>query len=154
MGKHLLFLSAFLAPYPIWAQEPIVPLDTPSTEGVVQVLPNQVGRQTPGELIVNVPDQLAAFLRSVPELERVQHGFRVQIFLGSKVEATKLRAQFLQAHPDIPAYLSYMAPNFRLRVGDSRDRVGAERLRQELRVEHPGCYVVPDRIEMPRLPEE
>ena len=51
----------------------------------------------------------------------------------------------------MPAYLSYLAPNFRIRVGDLRDRMDAERLRQELRSEFPGCYVVQDQIEPPAL---
>ena len=42
----------------------------------------------------------------------------------------------------------------RVRVGDLRDRREAERLRSTLRADHPGCYIVPDRIEPPALPEE
>lgn len=91
------------------------------------------------------------FMAAYPTLDRVIEGYRVQIHLGSKTEAVKVRQAFLQRHPDVPAYLSYLAPNFRIRVGDLRDRVEAERLRQELRPEFPGCYVVQDQIEPPAL---
>jgi hypothetical protein len=78
-------------------------------------------------------------------------GYRVQIFLGERKQAEQLRAQFLQKHPDIPAYLSYQAPNFKVRVGDLRDRLEAERLRETLRAEHPGGFIVQDDIELPAL---
>ncbi len=92
------------------------------------------------------------FLADYPTLEHVIDGYRVQIHLGSKTDAVKVRGAFLQRHPEVPAYLSYLAPNFRIRVGDMRDRVEAERLRQELRTEYPGCYVVQDHIAPPPLP--
>ncbi|MBK8339346.1 MAG: SPOR domain-containing protein [Flavobacteriales bacterium] len=93
------------------------------------------------------------FLEEYPGSDQVIEGYRVQIFLGAKVDAVRTRQGFLLKHPDIPAYLSYLAPNFRIRVGDLRDRISAERLRHELKEEQPGCYVVQDRIEPPRLPE-
>lgn len=93
------------------------------------------------------------FLESYPTSDHVIEGYRVQIFLGTKADAVRVRQAFLLKHPDIPAYLSYLAPNFRIRVGDLRDRVSAERLRHELKEEQPGCYIVQDRIEPPRLPD-
>jgi hypothetical protein len=93
------------------------------------------------------------FMATYPTLDHVIEGYRVQIHLGSKTDAVKVRQAFLQRHPEVPAYLSYLAPNFRIRVGDLRDRVEAERLRQELRAEFPGCYVVQDQIEPPALPK-
>lgn len=93
------------------------------------------------------------FLEEYPTSDHVIDGYRVQIFLGAKADAVKTRQTFLLKHPDVPAYLSYLAPNFRIRVGDLRDRISAERLRHDLKEEEPGCYVVQDRIEPPRLPE-
>lgn len=81
-------------------------------------------------------------------------GFRVQVFLGSREQAEELRRNFLAKHPEVPAYLSYLAPNFRVRVGDLRDRVAAERLREQLRSEFPGLYVVADEIQTPKLQSE
>ncbi len=79
------------------------------------------------------------------------NGYRVQIFLGDRNTAEKTRREFLAKYPETPAYLSYLAPNFRVRVGDLRDRVTAEHLRGQLAAEFPGLYVVPDQIEPPRL---
>ncbi len=94
------------------------------------------------------------FMAGYPKMTRVIEGFRVQIHLGSKTDAVRVRQNFLLRHPEIPAYMSYLAPNFRIRVGDMRDRVEAERLLKDLRNEFPGSYVVADHIEPPPLPLE
>jgi hypothetical protein len=75
----------------------------------------------------------------------------VQIFLGDRATAESTKRAFLQKHPDIPAYLSWLAPNFRLRVGDLRTRLEAEHLLRDMKVLYPGSYIVPDEIEMPRI---
>ena len=86
--------------------------------------------------------------------EHVMKGYRVQVFLNAdRKQAESIRAQFLQKHPETPAYLSYQAPNFKVRVGDLLTRLEGEKLRAELKAEFPGCYIVPDEIELPRLPE-
>jgi hypothetical protein len=85
------------------------------------------------------------------EVDHVQNGFRVQIFLGDRKTAEDTKRGFLQHHPDIPAYLSWLAPNFRLRVGDLRTRLEAEHLLREMKLSYPGSYIVSDEIEMPRV---
>lgn len=99
------------------------------------------------ERITKLMDQYAAHKHPLK-------GFRVQIFLGSdRDKAREMRRSFLVKHPDVGGYESYLAPNFRIRVGDLRTRLEAERLRDELKAEYPGCYIVPDEIELPRIPE-
>lgn len=83
--------------------------------------------------------------------ERALKGFRIQVFVGDRTTAENTRRSFLLKHPDTPAYLSYLAPNFRVRVGDLRDRVAAEKLLEDLKGEFPGSYAVPDDIELPSL---
>ena len=51
----------------------------------------------------------------------------------------------------IPYMPFWLAPNFKLRVGDYRTRLEAEKMLHELRTAYPGCFVVPDEVEMPRL---
>lgn len=50
-------------------------------------------------------------------------GFRVQIYNGNdRTEANKVRDQFLQHYPRVPAYIIYARPNFRVRVGNFKSR--------------------------------
>lgn len=108
---------------------------------------------TPGTVNVHESERISALMQDYASRKRPLKGYRVQIFLGDRTKAEDIRRAFLGRHPDVPAYLSYLAPNFRVRVGDLRDRVPAEKLRDDLKEEYPGLYVVPDEIELPRLVE-
>jgi hypothetical protein len=78
-------------------------------------------------------------------------GYRVQIFFGDRDKAQDTRVDFLRAHPEMGAYISYLAPNFRLRVGDFRTRLESEKFKTELLQRYPGSYIVKDEIELPPL---
>ena len=106
-----------------------------------------------GQLTVVEDPRIEQLMRLHAETKHVQKGYRVQIHLGDRRTAEETKRLFLQKYPDTPAYLSWLAPNFRLRVGDLRTRLEAEHLLRQLRAEFPGSYIVPDEIEPPRLPE-
>lgn len=82
-------------------------------------------------------------------------GFRVQLYSGSgttaRDEANDIRAEFMSNHPDIPAYLLYQTPNFKVRVGDFRTELDAIRLQRELSYQYPGGFVVRDEVKFPKL---
>lgn len=94
--------------------------------------------------ISNLMDTL---LVATPPLE----GYRVQLSFGKKDEVNQIRVSFLQKYPDLGAYISYMQPNFRLRVGDFRTRMEAEKFRNEIIDTYANCYIVKDNIELPKL---
>ncbi|MBL7964222.1 MAG: SPOR domain-containing protein [Flavobacteriales bacterium] len=108
---------------------------------------------TTGDGVVLREDpRVAKFMADYAARKQVLRGYRVQVFLGSdRKQGEEVRRSFLLKHPDVPAYLVYQAPNFKVRVGDLRDRIEAERLRQQLKTEFPGAYVVPDEIDLPRV---
>ena len=80
-------------------------------------------------------------------------GFRVQIFmeLGNDAlrHADSVKMVFRERYPDIPVYLIFGEPYFRLRVGDFRTRLEAENLYQRLKNEFRNAFVTADRIELP-----
>jgi hypothetical protein len=82
-------------------------------------------------------------------------GYRVQLYSGSGTEArlsaNNLRAEFLANHPNIPAYLIYQAPNFKVRLGNFRTELEAAHLQRELAYQYPGGFVVKDKIKFPKL---
>lgn len=104
-----------------------------------------------GDVRINTSTRIDALLEDYGARKLPRQGFRVQIFLGDRATAESTKRSFLQKHPDIPAYLSWLAPNFRLRVGDLRTRLEAEHLLRDMKVLYPGSYIVPDEIEMPRI---
>lgn len=82
-------------------------------------------------------------------------GFRLQLYSGSgtsaRQEANEMRAEFMQHHPNVPAYLIYQAPNFKVRVGDFRTELEAIHLQRELAYQYPGGFVVRDKVKFPKL---
>lgn len=91
----------------------------------------------------------------VNEMKDGFDGFRLQLYSGSgttaRQEANSLRAEFLSKYPDIPAYVVYQAPNFKVRVGDYRTELEAIWLQRELEYKFPGGFVVKDLVKYPIL---
>lgn len=80
-------------------------------------------------------------------------GYRIQIFFDSGINS-KTRGQavyetFSSRYPEVKAYLSFKAPNYKVRVGDFRTRLDAFRFLQEILPDYPGAYVVSDEIHLP-----
>ncbi len=120
-------------------------VDTPASDTVLT--------QRQGDVKITVPPRIEGLLKDFANHKHTLNGYRVQIFLGDRNTAESTKRSFLQKYPETPAYLSWLAPNFRLRVGNLRTRLEAEHLLREMKVAYPGSYIVPDEIEMPRLPE-
>ena len=79
-------------------------------------------------------------------------GYRVQIFFGSqRNEATKVKGDFSLVYPQIDAYLIYQAPNFKVRVGDFRTRIEANKFYQEIVKLYPSVFIVEDDINLPKI---
>jgi hypothetical protein len=77
-------------------------------------------------------------------------GYRIQVFFDSGTNsgdrARKVRDEFMFLFPDIPGYVTWKAPNYRVRVGDFRSRLEAERALQIIVVEYPNAWVIKDEI--------
>jgi hypothetical protein len=79
-------------------------------------------------------------------------GYRVQLHFGNDREkAREVKVRFLQQFPDCPAYESYQQPNFRIRVGDFRSKLEANRFLKRVQSTFPAAFSVPDQIRLPVL---
>jgi hypothetical protein len=82
-------------------------------------------------------------------------GYRIQIFFDSgsnaKNRANNERRRFMSLYPEISAYIIFDAPNFKVRVGNFRTRLEAEQNLKEILKHFEMAYVVPSRIELPKL---
>lgn len=104
-----------------------------------------------GRITVHADPRIEQLMERFSATKHPQAGYRVQIYLGTdRKAAEELKRAYLLKNPDTPAYLSWLAPNWRLRVGDLRTRLEAERLLRDLKPVYAGSYIVPDEIEMPR----
>ncbi len=72
-------------------------------------------------------------------------GFRVQIYNGSsRDKAVQVKAEFMRRFPGVHTYLSYISPNFRVKVGDYRSRTDAEGMLREANSMYSPSMIVPD----------
>ena len=80
------------------------------------------------------------------------NGYRVQFFSGSsRADAYSAQARFSHKYPDLRTYIVYMAPNFKVRAGDFRTRMEANKLLEELRPMFTGLFIISEKINPPKL---
>ena len=81
-------------------------------------------------------------------------GFRIQIYSGSsRVDANKVRADFLDTYTGEKIYFDYKQPYYKVRIGDYRNKIEAQKLYQALLLDtrFSGVLIVPDEINFPEL---
>lgn len=121
--------------------------------GIRTAQPDDTVKRAPGKISIHASQDILR-LDSLKRLKpTLPDGYRVQIYFGKREGAQEKRAVFLRQYPETGAYISYLAPNFRLRVGDFRSRIEAEKFKQTLAFSFPGAYLVKDKIELPPIPE-
>lgn len=85
-------------------------------------------------------------------------GYRAQVFSGnnqrkSKDEAFKKEEEIKELFPDIPTYVTYNAPFWKLRVGDFRSHEEAYQLMRQLMEAFPAyakeMYIVKEEVKIP-----
>jgi hypothetical protein len=98
--------------------------------------------------------QMNELLMSNPDHSGID-GYRVQIFFesGNKSSeaAREIKEEFEENYPAVDAYLTWKAPNFRVRVGDFRTRMEAEGFLQRILKDYPNAWVIKDKINFPSL---
>jgi hypothetical protein len=136
-------------------------LDTNSTVGIIDsvstdsLLVSTDSIVSPGTLKVTGDSRLSALIQKHIEVNQddcpnIIEGYRVQVFsssgTGSSQKAREARTKFLSFYPGLKAYTDYEAPNFRVRVGDYRTKLEAEKIKKMISQEFPACFIVPDFI--------
>jgi len=83
-------------------------------------------------------------------------GFRLLIAVtNNRDEANTAKASILQAFPAVKAYLSYLSPYFKVKVGNFTSREDAENFKTELaKIYDGGIYIVEDIIEYEQPKED
>lgn len=81
------------------------------------------------------------------QLDSTNQGYRIQILsITDRKEAMLELENFQLKHPEIPIYLKYDSPNFKLRVGDFPDKIEAHYWFVKLKEEYPQLFLVPDKV--------
>jgi hypothetical protein len=79
----------------------------------------------------------------------------VQIYNGaSRAEAQARKVDFIRRFPNVRSYMSYIAPSYRVKVGDFKTRADAYKLYQQINSLYTPCMVVPDIVEINTMRDE
>jgi hypothetical protein len=85
-------------------------------------------------------------------INQTMHGYRIQIYFGGiRQKASEVKIEFSSRFPDVPAYLTYQQPNFKVRIGDYRNRYEAQKFMETIEGLFPTCFIVPDEVKLPPL---
>lgn len=85
------------------------------------------------------------------QAQKSMPGYRVQIYFGpDRNDAIEIQEEFGSMFRDIPAYLSYQQPNFKIRAGDFPDRLMAQKFLQEIQTLYSSAFIVRDDVKLPK----
>jgi hypothetical protein len=118
--------------------------------------PFVVSAQTRGKVEVIKDPLIDTFAARRPSLNKSMpvgtsdvssSGYRVQIYFGSsRPAANAAQAKFMNDFPEIPTYMSYVEPNFKVQAGDFRTRLEAQRLQSQLNGMFSMLFIIPTKI--------
>src|SRR3990170_5382418 len=129
--KIIIFFIFILSPFAILASNDTINSDT----GRVEIIQD-------GRIAALVEKHIA-----INEKQKGIPGYRVQIFFGSKrKDVLEVRTDFLAKYPDIGAYIQYDEPYFKVRVGDFRTQLKAQKFYKEISGGFPNSFIVEDLI--------
>lgn len=111
-----------------------------------------------GELTIKADPRIDSLVQlhiAYNEVFSVMPGYRIQIFMESGNEALntaeEIKEAFAKKYNNTPAYLIFAAPYYRVRVGDFRTRLQAEKFLQKINRNYPNAWVIKDDINFPEL---
>jgi hypothetical protein len=102
------------------------------------------------EFIIHQDNRIDALL----ELKRIESlkkrgfdGFRIQIYSESSIdsslaEAEAYKSAFENRYPELKVYLNYFDPDFKIRVGNFRNKIECEGILHKIKHYYPNCYTV------------
>jgi hypothetical protein len=68
-------------------------------------------------------------------------GYRVQIFQGDKDNAYQMKSRFIAKYDSIKVYVLFQSPDFKVRLGDFRNRSEAIKLKYQIEEDFPDAYI-------------
>ena len=114
--------------------------------------------QSHGSVNVNQDSRIETLIskqRTLYSLDSSFNGYRIHIFMeiGNEAldHAKAVKSKFERSFPDIPIYLTYVEPYFRLRAGNFRNRVEAEKCLRRIKPKFKEAFVTADMIYRPKF---
>ena len=114
--------------------------------------------QDEGNVQIIQDDRIDTLLKRHIELNEQDpqiEGWRINIFFEagnySKRLAIEAKSEFVNKYTDVPCYLIFQEPYYKVRIGDYRTKMQAEKFLNEIERNYPNAFVVQDDINFPSL---
>lgn len=148
-SQYLLFLFIMLC----------MALDTHAQIVVNENAGNTVTKDTEQGIVIHSDPRLAVLLKKHKNAQlgviRSGQGYRVQIYNGNdRVKANQIKVDFMRRFPGIRTYLTYVQPQFRVKVGDFRTRAEAYELYKKVSNIYNPSMIVPDIVVINTLKDD
>ncbi len=105
--------------------------------------------QTKGEIkikttpeIKNLVSKRIAYNKSKKSIK----GYRIQIYYGSENGAIHARSKFLGLFPNTATYIDYESPDWKVKVGNFKTKLEADKAREEILLVFDGAFVLEEKI--------
>jgi hypothetical protein len=99
-------------------------------------------------------DQLVQKHIQVNQAIATMDGFRIQVFsdsgVNSKAKAQAVYDEVMLKYPGNGVYLTFKSPNYKVRIGDFRTKLDAQRFLIELTLDYPNAFIITDQINLPK----
>jgi hypothetical protein len=130
--------------------------DSTVTEAIIDSVYEITPANKPGKITVNKDTRIDAVsieLATPNDGVSVKiRGYRVQIIASHKKTIIDTeRAKFLAVYLNIDTYTDWVQPNYKLKVGDFKTKLEAQKLQYDLRLSFPSALVINDLIELPKI---
>jgi hypothetical protein len=114
--------------------------------------------QNNGKITINQDENISKLLQDHKTFNKNQTGivgYRIHIFFdsgnNSKSKAYSIKTQFMAEYPDVEAYIIYQEPNYKVKVGDFRTRIDAQRFQKEISNEYKNAFIIKEIINLPKI---
>ncbi len=110
-------------------------------------------------VVIHADSRLAVLTRKYRNVQlgviRSGQGYRVQIYNGNdRQKATSIKVDFMRRFPKTRTYLTYVQPQFRVKVGDFRSRAEAAEMYRQVNTLYNPCMIVPDIVVINTLKDD
>jgi hypothetical protein len=151
--KFVLFFLIFFSAQKGFAQSNI---NTKEAPDIFRIFSSTSANQ--GKINILQDDQIKSLVNRYTESHRKEGkipGYRIRIFSDSgqpaRQKAMSERNRFVELYPEMPTYLVFEAPNFKVYVGDFRSKTDGFMAYKQIAKKFRNAFLIPTKINLPKI---
>jgi hypothetical protein len=105
--------------------------------------------QKNGVINIDTPSDVKAIIQkriSYNKSNSKTKGYRIQIYYGSENGAMAAKNKFSELFPNTSTYIEYDSPDWKVKVGNFKTKLEADKAREEILLVFDGAFVLEEKI--------